>query len=188
MFMRNKGKLLSALFVFIFAVMLFAMPVYANGTTTVTITLPFKITFDLNGKAGTAPESQSIASGEKVTKPADPTAEGLRFLGWCTDRAGEELYDFDTPVKSNFTLYARWIDEEVKTYTVRFDLNGHGNKAPSAQIVEENGNAKPPLEPSEQGWLFKGWYRDKECKTLYDFSDSVTADITLYACWLRSRS
>ena len=143
----------------------------------------YTVTFSLNGKPGAAPVSQNRYEGEKVSKPSDPTAEGFRFMGWFRDPACEEIYDFDAPIMSNFTLYAKWVGKDVKTYTVKFDLNGHGSKAPADQTVEENGTAKWPNNPTADGWLFKGWYTDKEGKSLYDFADPVTADITLYARW-----
>lgn len=43
--------------------------------------------------------------------------------------------------------------------------------------------AGSPVNPTAAGFIFRGWYRDRECKSLYDFADPVTADLTLYARW-----
>ncbi len=72
---------------------------------------------------------------------------------------------------------------EPKTYTVTFDVNGHGT-APAAQRVAEGAKATRPADPSAEGWTFGGWFLDRPCTRAYDFSSPVTADLTLYAKWI----
>lgn len=45
-----------------------------------------------------------VNEGEKVTKPADPVLEGLKFVDWLN---GRETYDFNKPVTSDLTLIAK---------------------------------------------------------------------------------
>lgn len=73
-----------------------------SGTSTVT--------FDLNGKPGTAPQSiGNIMNGSTITKPASPTAEGYTFTGWYKDAECTSPWYFDTEcVYSSITLYAGW--------------------------------------------------------------------------------
>ncbi|MBR5420630.1 MAG: InlB B-repeat-containing protein [Lachnospiraceae bacterium] len=81
------------------------------------------VTFDLNGKVGTAPAAQFVADGETALCPADPVAEGYSFRGWYTRRScGDEYrFYFTTPVTSDITLYAKWDGtEEVPAFTVCF--------------------------------------------------------------------
>ena len=69
-----------------------------------------KVTFHQNGH-GTAPAQQTILYGKTATKPIMDDADGYMFAGWYTNAActaGKE-YDFDTPVESDITLYAKWI-------------------------------------------------------------------------------
>ena len=40
-----------------------------------------------------------------------------------------------------------------------------------------------PTAPTAKGWVFKGWYADKELKTPFDFNAAITADTTVYAKW-----
>jgi uncharacterized repeat protein (TIGR02543 family) len=60
--------------------------------------------------------------GQTTTKPAaDPTLGGHRFLGWYTKdkETGEysaEPFDFDTPINSELTLYARYVKQITVTY------------------------------------------------------------------------
>ena len=63
----------------------------------------YTVTFDSNG--GSAVDAQTVEYGKKASKPADPTKEGWRFLGWYD---GEEEFDFDTAITENITLTAHW--------------------------------------------------------------------------------
>ena len=67
------------------------------------------VTFDANGH-GTAPDAQTVKYGDKVTKPADPTADGYSFGGWYADADCTTDYDFEAPVKDGLTLYAKWVE------------------------------------------------------------------------------
>ena len=71
--------------------------------------LKVTVTFDSN--QGTAVDSQLVAVGDKVAKPADPTKEGYTFSGWFTDEDCTKAYDFDAAVdgtQPEFTLHAGW--------------------------------------------------------------------------------
>ena len=71
--------------------------------------LKVTVTFDSN--QGTAVDSQLVAVGDKVAKPADPAKEGYTFTGWFTDEDCTKAYDFDAAVdgtQPEFTLHAGW--------------------------------------------------------------------------------
>lgn len=44
----------------------------------------------------------------KVNKPTDPIHEGLIFDGWYADSAYKQPYDFNSLVKSDIVIYAKW--------------------------------------------------------------------------------
>lgn len=69
----------------------------------------YTVTFNSNG--GSKVSSQTVQSGELVTKPSDPTRTDYSFDGWYTDSALSDEWDFasDT-VDSDLTLYAKWYD------------------------------------------------------------------------------
>jgi uncharacterized repeat protein (TIGR02543 family) len=72
----------------------------------------YTVTFNVDG--GSAIASQSVASGGKVTQPADPTKTGYTFAGWYKEAAKTTLWNFDTDVvTANTTLYAKWVTEAV---------------------------------------------------------------------------
>ena len=79
------------------------------------------VTFEVYG--GTPVSSQRVPIGETATKPPDPK-KGYTFVQWHGDNRliPVSIYDFDTPVTQNITLYAEWgsYDDTV------FQLGGPG--------------------------------------------------------------
>ena len=73
-----------------------------------------------NSDGGTSVESQTVKTGKKVEKPANPTKEDssgeYEFIGWFYD--GKE-WDFETDVvKRNLVLVAKW--QATAIYTPEF--------------------------------------------------------------------
>jgi len=51
----------------------------------------------------------TLSEGENIALPAlAPQREGYTFLYWTRDRWGNYRYNFDTPVREDLTLYAKW--------------------------------------------------------------------------------
>ncbi|MCL1873843.1 MAG: cadherin-like beta sandwich domain-containing protein, partial [Clostridiales bacterium] len=76
----------------------------------------YTLTFDSNG--GSMITSQKVGAGSKITKPANPTKDGFKFIGWFSDAALTKEYDFNATVSSSLTLYAKWEEiAEVKMET-----------------------------------------------------------------------
>lgn len=73
----------------------------------------YTVTFNTNG--GSEVKSQPVAKGSKVQRPLPPTKDGYIFDNWYTDIALTQVYDFDTQVTGNLTLYANWIEAEAIT-------------------------------------------------------------------------
>ena len=69
-------------------------------------------------------------------------------------------------------------------YAVTFDYNYEG--APESLVVKCDEKVDKPEDPVRDGFDFDAWYVDEACVVPYDFSDSVTGDLTLYAGWLES--
>lgn len=116
----------------------------------------YTVTFNTNG--GSEVESQPVAKGSKVQRPLPPTKDGFVFDNWYTDIALTQVYDFDTQVTGNLTLYANWIKAEAITkelllalikeveainpnkYTEE-SINKLNNKWKEACTVADNANA-----------------------------------------------
>lgn len=74
-----------------------------------------------------------------------------------------------------------------KKYTVSFDLNYDGAPdAPASQSVQSGNVASEPIAPVREGYIFAGWYTDKEGIKQFIFDDVISSNITLYANWLKN--
>lgn len=138
----------------------------------------YTVTFDTAG--GTSVSPQTVKENSKASKPDNPTREGYEFKGWTLNGAD---YDFDTPVNTDITLTATWTPIKAKTFTITFDSDG-GTIVPS-QTVKDGANAAEPVPPTKTGYEFKGWVLDGN---LYDFTQSVTKDLTLTAKWEKTKT
>ena len=88
----------------------FNTPVTANMTLTAYYGKTYTVTF-----SGITPTTTvQVLEGDKVARPADPVKEGYTFKGWYSDKTAKTLYNFDTPVNSNLTLYAGFVNGEGK--------------------------------------------------------------------------
>ena len=76
-------------------------------------------------------------------------------------------------------------DGSVSTlpHTVTFNT-GEGS-AVDPQVVADGAKATKPADPTRDGYVFAGWYADADLKSPYDFSASVSEDLTLYAKWVK---
>lgn len=129
----------------------------------------YTITFITN--QGTTIDPIEVIEGGLVTKPTDPTRENYDFSKWTKN--GIE-FNFNTRIGENITLTATWI---IHTRTVTFDYGEGSYVAP--QIVDLFSRATS-VSPTRNNYLFLYWELDGE---KYNFSTTVTEDITLVAVW-----
>jgi len=69
----------------------------------------------------------------------------------------------------------------TSTYTVKFDTDGA--EVIKSQLIKKNGTVTKPADPTKEGYVFEGWYQDKELTKAYDFATEVKKSFTLYAKW-----
>lgn len=167
---------------------------YFDGSKTYPLKKPF-------GVGETLPEVQAIGAGNTVQMKAEPAPVGYT-LGWSVKKDGvaipeAELAAFYKSIgitaqdlanpSFNYTQPANNLEWAVtytkqQTHSVNFEMGEHGKQIP-AQTVVSGQKAMKPAVPTAKGWVFKGWYADKELKTPFDFDTAITADTTVYAKW-----
>ncbi len=91
----------------------------------------------------------------------------------------------DGAASTNFTVKLAVVPPVPTTYTVVFNMNGHGAKI-AAQAVKEGEKATKPADPTASGYTFGGWYADATCSTKFDFDSAITANTTVYAKWTKT--
>ena len=80
----------------------------------------YTVTFNSNG--GSAVASQTVEDGSTATKPADPTKSGFVFAGWYSNSSLTTVYNFNSAVNADLTLYAKWVEELVFTSIPTADM------------------------------------------------------------------
>lgn len=92
----------------------------------------YKVTFNLNYETSeTAPEEQIVKNGENAIMPNVAERNGYALGGWFEDSSYSKKFEFSTPVKKNYNLYAYWIDINDKT-----DTDGDGLTDPFEQYYK----------------------------------------------------
>ena len=155
----------------------------------------FTVSFETDG-GSPKPRDQTVSYGGKVTEPAAPTKTGYSFTGWYN---GDALWNFDTPVTSDMTLYAKWTPNEPGPTPVPPSGGGSsdGNMENAYRVLFNDGattlyivtdlsagdKLTKPEDPVKDGYTFAGWHKDTACTQPWDFNDGITGDMTLYAKW-----
>ncbi len=157
------------------------------------------VTFDLNGGKGDFESIEIEYEGQLPKLNNIPTKENYVFLGFFDNKKyyeGKQYYDNKGDSVRNFDkventmFYAAWMSNK---YNITFDLNeGSGNKPESIDI--KYGDDLPKLNeiPSKTGYIFKGWYDNKnylDGKQYYNEKNEAVSkydrynDVVLYAGW-----
>ena len=67
-------------------------------------------------------------------------------------------------------------------FTITYDSCGGTDVTANNQMYGEL--LEEPEEPTREGYMFTGWYKDASCYDLWDVkNDTIESDITLYAGW-----
>lgn len=138
----------------------------------------FSVTYMPNGGTGAEyidDNATEVAEGTLFTAPASSA-----FVEWNTQADGNgDSYLPGAAVTANLTLFAQW----ETSYTVTFDLQGHGDAIDPQNIVS-GGKVVKPADPSADAWEFGGWYKESTCENEWDFAtDVVTTTTTIFAKW-----
>ncbi|MBQ6389105.1 MAG: InlB B-repeat-containing protein, partial [Mogibacterium sp.] len=84
-------------------------------------------------------DSQTVEKYKKAEKPAAPTKNGYTFEGWYTAAEGGQMYDWNTQIIANTTIYAHWTQDPL-SYTVHYVMGSEDGEevAPAKTVTNPN--------------------------------------------------
>jgi uncharacterized repeat protein (TIGR02543 family) len=147
----------------------------------------YSVTFSLNYAEGGNLSVVKVNANGKVAKPSAPTRTGYLFVDWYTDSACTSVFDFNTAISGDLTLYAKWEEAAASDLlTVTFYYNY--SEAPSEGIyytvqIKKKRKVAAPSAPVRTGYYFIAWYTDAACSEAFDFDKALTEDKSAYAKW-----
>ena len=135
---------------------------------------------------GASSYTVTVDAGALVPVQPSPTREGYSFIGWYTDQACTDAWNFDTDkVYSSTVLYGGW---EIYVPPVPPDCNitfKPNNGEPDRTIIVLTGDfIRRPTAPIRAGYVFMGWYIDEACTVAWNFEvDRAEGHTVLYGGW-----
>ena len=150
------------------------------------------ITFNADG--GSLPTtSLKVYYNEKYVLPT-PVKSGSTFLGWYSN--GIQISSGTWKGNYDLTLTAKWTTDKFSVtfediaqsndrVTLFFNYNYSLDGSVEIDSVSyTNGqNINYPEVPTRNGYVFLGWFTDKDCTQRFNFLGALTEDIVLYAGW-----
>lgn len=83
----------------------------------------YTITYNCNG--GSSIASQTVQENSAIQQPTAPTKDGYAFAGWYSDSGLTQAFNFNTPISTDITLYAKWdVVIAAANATVKIPLAG----------------------------------------------------------------
>ena len=104
------------------------------------------------------------------------------------DASGHNEY-CDSPVVSDRYGNLYYINDSGTLFRLSDGINvvlAYGDGSSSSSAVFKGNKLLKPADPTREGYTFAGWYKDEAYTEAYDFSAAVTADMTLYAKWVKN--
>ncbi len=161
----------------------FFEPVLKDTTLKAKWTLhAYLITYELNGGTNNEenPSSYTVNSGTITLKA--PTKDGSTFENWKTydweSNNYKDITEIGVGSYGDITITAKWQAEQLNDKcTVTF--NAAGGREVAKKITVKGTTVSEPSTTMDY-YDFEGWYKDD---TKFDFSTSITENITLTAKW-----
>ena len=142
---------------------------------------------------GQVTNSGDITGGnfkDKVTNNAGGTIKNGTFDGQVTNNGTINNGTFKGEVTNNGTMTGGTSEKGITgrrpqntQFTVTFNTDGGAPVPEELYFLSTGGKVAKPADPTKTGYAFTDWY---DGDTVYDFSKTVTKDLTLKAHWLKT--
>lgn len=153
------------------------MTVYARWTTA-----DRKVELNANGgrmPGGASSEYRFLEEEQAMNLVSTPVRDGYVFQGWFTQESGGDRYEEGT-VPAADILYAQWERKVSKEITLEPENGEYYH-----EFWRTSGEPFGPLPtPVKAGYIFDGWWTEKEGGTEITSDMIVLEDATYYAHWI----
>ena len=115
-----------------------------------------------------------------VRTPITAVASWTNYFAWKGNKAG----NFNVVTAKSNTSGGVQPAFALGGYLVQFDSKGGSDV--DEQLLRDEGKVEKPADPTRDGYMFKGWYKDSGCTAGQEFdfdNDTISSDTTLYAKW-----
>lgn len=185
--MKKHLRLLS--FLFLAALMLFALASCQPAQQTTTKKDIYYITYELYGGENDPNNPEVFLGSQPLFKP---TKAGYVFLGWYDNENFEgEAYTRVKNLTDHICLYAKW---EAAMFNINYELgnvNAVNNNQNDTGFTPGSGREILLLDAACPGYKFEGWYTTANfaagTRVERMQSPEELADITLYAKWSENK-
>lgn len=141
----------------------------------------YDITIDYNYDGAPEGEAFELEEDECIEEPDIPVRDGYVFQGWYTDSECNALYNFDTEIAEDISLYAGWKEEGDTAADYIFeaeytDLTGIAGGGFSSNPMGKDliGNG---ADASNGGYL--AWLCKEGCKITFEITSDQAAEAVL---------
>lgn len=149
-----------------------------SNLTFVTDEFYTKSVLSFNTVGGNEIADLEVYNNAKIVAPQAPVKVGYFFDGWYTDSEYTEVFDFETGINGDTTIYAKY------TKGVTLEFANTGDTAVEKVVVRPNtAITAPDVTPVKEGAYFNGWYADEDCTIEFDFAAGIEKDTVIYAGW-----
>lgn len=144
------------------------------------------VTFDLQYDGAPGNRVLSISKGMTAQPPELSARDGYEFVDWYANPDYTKVYDFETPVTGDITVYALWKKADTEYVQVTFDYDYYGVQLDRYSYPVEMGAvvSKPVADPVRVGYSFEKWV--DEMGADFDFAQEITTDTTVLAQWQKA--
>ncbi len=136
----------------------------------------FTVSFIVDGEVVS---EQTVLEKETADLPANPVKEGYKFLGWAERKDGEVVNVGSFVIEAPKSFYAVFEEkeEEIKTYTVTFVVDG---KTVSSLELVEGAKVTIPDDPEKDSHKFLGWSKTNG-GSVVTVEATAKSNVTYYA-------
>ncbi len=163
-------------FIFVVSVLLLCFLSSCNNKQSVNQEpIYYDVNFNTNG--GSEIATIKVSKGKTIIKPSTPQKIGYNFVGWYYDFECTILYNFETKINRNITLYAAWEKMPI-SIIVNIDDQNSEKQHLNYQDTIANLNV-----PNKKGYQFVGYYFDEKLTQKIDSDYCFLQDNTIWCKW-----